>query len=440
MPSRRAASGRGKKEPIFYGRLMLAQVHAFHKTYINRKFISIFILGFASGLPLALTSSALQAWFTGANASIVAIGFLGLLGQPYVYKFLWSPLIDRYVIPILGRRRGWVAVMQVLLIITIASMALYSPGEQPWTLAILGLGVALFSATQDVALDAYRTDVLLPDERGVGAASWVGGYRIAMLISGGVGFIVADSIGWPRTYLLMALLMCIGLVTTVFSPSEANGQIAPKSLYDAVIEPFKNLWDRLPFIWICLFIILYKLGDAFALTLTTPFLLRGLHFSLTDIGLVVKGVGLLATLIGVFLGGSLMNKLGMFRALLFFGILQAISNLCFMILAMVGHNITLMTVSIFIEQLCGGLGTAAFLSFLMLLCDHRYTATQFALLSALSAVGRVFVGPFAGIMVAHIGWISFYFGTFLFALPGLLVLVIIRLKYTFSEQGLVTTQ
>ena len=419
---------------------MLAQVHTFHKTYINRKFISIFILGFASGLPLALTSSALQAWYTGANASIVTIGFLGLLGQPYVYKFLWSPLVDRFVIPILGRRRGWVALMQVLLIISIASMALFSPAKQPIILALFGLCVALFSATQDVALDAYRTDVLSSDERGVGAASWVGGYRIAMLISGGVGFILADSIGWSMTYLVMALLMCVGLITTLLSPNETNGQIAPKSLAVAIIEPFENLWQRLPLIWICLFIILYKLGDAFALTLTTPFLLRGLHFSLTEIGLVVKGVGLLATLIGVFLGGGLMNKLGMFRALMFFGILQAISNLFFMLLAIVGHNISLMTTAIFIEQLCGGLGTAAFLAFLMSLCDHRYTATQFALLSALSAVGRVFVGPFAGIMVSHMGWTLFYLGTFFFALPGLFVLLIIKVKYQFSDQGLIRAQ
>lgn len=419
---------------------MLAQVHNFHKTYINRKFISIFILGFASGLPLALTSSALQAWYTGAGESIVTIGFLGLLGQPYVYKFLWSPLVDRFVIPILGRRRGWVAAMQVLLIISIALMALFSPAKQPIILALFGLCVALFSATQDVALDAYRTDVLSSDERGVGAASWVGGYRIAMLVSGGVGFIIADSIGWPRTYLVMALLMCIGLITTLLSPNETNGHIAPKSLAIAIIEPFENLWQRLPLVWICLFIILYKLGDAFALTLTTPFLLRGLHFSLTEIGVVVKGVGLLATLIGVFLGGGLMNKLGMFRALMFFGILQAISNLFFMLLAIVGHNVGLMTTAIFIEQLCGGLGTAAFLAFLMSLCDHRYTATQFALLSALSAVGRVFVGPFAGIMVAQMGWTLFYLGTFFFALPGLVVLLVIRVKYQFSEQGLVSAQ
>jgi len=414
---------------------MLAAVYTFHKTYINRKFIAIFILGFASGLPLALTGSALQAWFTGENVSIVTIGSLALLGQPYVYKFLWSPLLDRYVMPFLGRRRGWVATMQFLLIIGIALMASFSPVEQPRTLIILGLLVALFSATQDVALDAYRTDILTEQERGIGAASWVGGYRIAMLISGGLGFIIADNIGWSRTYLLMALLMCIGLVTTLWSPNEGNEQYAPQSLSVAIIEPFVNLWHRLPLVWICLFIILYKLGDAFAMTLTTPFLLRGLHFSLTEIGIVVKGVGLLATLIGVFMGGALMNKLGMFRALMFFGILQAVSNLCFMALAIVGHNIILMTLAIFIEQFCGGLGTAAFLAYLMSLCDHRYTATQFALLSALSAVGRVYVGPFAGLFVSHFGWVLFYLGTFFFALPGLLVLWIIRDKCTVNDHS-----
>jgi len=415
---------------------MLAHVQHLHKTYCNRRLISVFLLGFASGLPLALTASALQAWYTVDNVDIVTIGFLGLLGQPYVYKFVWSPLIDRFVLPFLGRRRGWVVIMQILLVISIAAMGLFSPANYPWTLAIIGMSVALFSATQDVALDAYRTDVLPPEERGLGSASWVGGYRIAMLVSGGVSFIIADQVGWSTTYLLMALLMSASIIVTIFSPKEGNGELAPTSLYDALVKPFIDLWRRLPIVWLCAFIVLYKIGDAFALTLTTPFLIRGLHFSLTDIGIVLKGVGLIATLIGVFLGGSLMNKLGMYRALMFFGLLQAITNLCFMALAIVGHQFYLMTMSVFLEQLCGGMGTAAFLAFLMSLCNHRYTATQFALLSALSAIGRVFVGPFAGLMVAHIGWMWFYFGTFLFALPGLVILLLIRLQYQFTEDGL----
>ncbi len=412
---------------------MLAQVQHFHRTYFNRRLITIFLLGFASGLPLALTGSALQAWYTVDKVDLITIGFLGLLGQPYVYKFLWSPLLDRFVLPFLGRRRGWVFLMQLLLVAFIAIMSCFTPAQHPWTLAIFAACVALFSSTQDVALDAYRTDILPAEERGLGSASWVGGYRIAMLVSGGLSFIIADQLGWSITYLLMAGLMSLSLVVTLLSPKEDNDKLAPVSLTSAIIEPFKDLWQRLPMVWIALFIVLYKLGDAFALTLTTPFLIRGLHFSLTDIGIVMKGVGLLATLIGVFLGGGLINKLGLYKALMFFGLLQALSNLCFMLLAIIGHQFYLMTGAVFLEQFCGGMGTAAFLAFLMTLCNHRFTATQFALLSALSAVGRVFVGPFAGILVSHMGWTLFYFSTFIFALPGLVVLFLIRYALRFKS-------
>lgn len=403
---------------------------------MKRHFFTIFFLGFSSGLPLALTSSALQAWYTQDGISIISIGLLGLLQQPYTYKFFWSPLLDRFALPFFSRRRGWMLITQLLLVISIFAMSFFAPAQYPWLLAGLGFSVALFSATQDVVLDAYRTDILPPEEWGLGASNWVGGYRIAMLISGGLGFVIADQIGWANTYRVMAGLMLIGVLTTCLSPSEPNGKLIPTSLREAIVEPFKDLWQRLPLFWIAGFIILYKLGDAFALTLTTPFLLRGLHFSLTEVGLVVKSVGLAATLIGVFLGGSLLNRLGMYRSLLYFGILQALSNLCFMFLAIAGHNFTIMTLSIFIENLCAGMGTAAFLAFLMALCNHHYTATQFALLSALSAVGRVYVGSLAGILVLKLGWVMFYFSTFFFALPGLLILLLMGAKYHFSEQGL----
>lgn len=399
------------------------------KTILTPRFFYIFLLGFSSGLPLALSGSALQAWYTVSHIDIVTIGFLGLLGQPYVYKFLWSPLLDRFKLPFLGRRRGWIIATQILLVCFIALMGCFNPAKTPLTLALLGLCVAFFSATQDIVLDAYRTDILLPEERGLGAANWVGGYRIAMLVSGGIGFIVADQIGWSRTYFLMALLMGIGIVTTLFSPKEPSNTFSPLSLTQAIIQPVKDFQERLPMIWIAIFIILYKLGDAFAMTLTTPFLIRGVGFSLTEIGIVVKGVGLLATLLGVFWGGGLMNRLGMYPALLLFGFLQAVSNLSFMWLALVGHNFTLMTVSIFVEQFCAGLGTAAFLAFLMTLCNVRYTATQYALLSALAAIGRVFVGPLSGMLVAAVGWPVFFLLSFFFALPGLMVLMLIRFRY-----------
>jgi MFS transporter, PAT family, beta-lactamase induction signal transducer AmpG len=421
------------------GFVVLNILRQFTQTYLTHRYISIFLLGFSSGLPLALTGSALQAWYTVDNMNLVMIGLLGLLGQPYVYKFLWSPFLDRLSLPFLGRRRGWMIAMQLCLMLFIALMSFFTPEKHPWMLALLGLCVAFFSATQDIALDAYRTDILMPEERGVGAASWVGGYRIAMLISGGVGFVIADNIGWSRTYFLMAILMGIGVIATSMSPAESTYIVKPPSLKAAIIQPFIDFSHRLPIVWIAFFIVLYKLGDAFAMTLTTPFLIRALHFSLTDIGLVVKGVGLVATLIGVFWGGSLMNYLGLYRALLFFGILQAASNLLLMLLAIVGHNFTLMTLTIFVDQFCAGLGTSAFLAFLMTLCDQKYTATQFALLSAFAAIGRVFVGPIAGFLVTIIGWPLFFLMSFIVAIPGLLILVLMAKSYRFTADGLIPT-
>lgn len=396
------------------------------KDYVNAlrswRMISVLLMGFASGLPIALCSSTLQAWFTTAGIGVVAIGALSLVGQPYVYKFLWAPFLDRYVPPFLGRRRGWILVMQFALAIVIALMALQNPDLHPAILAGLALLTAFLSASQDIAIDAYRTDLLHPHERGLGAAMVTGGYRIAMIVSGGAALIIAAKLGWRVTYFIMSALMLLEIITTLASPELEVMAKPPSTLFKAVVEPWREFIIRPGALLILAFIVLYKLPDAFALSLGTPFLIRDLGFSLEDVGSIYKVVGIGATILGAFVGGITMIRMRMLSALLFFGIAQGASILLFVALAVVGKNYLLLVAAVFLENFCGGLATVAFVAFLMSLCDYRYTAAQFALLSALSAIGRVFVGPLAGVLVEHIGWTEFYVMSTLMALPGLFLL------------------
>ena len=383
-------------------------------------------VGFASGLPLALSGSTLQAWLTAEGVDIATIGMFSLVGLPYVCKFLWAPLLDRFVPTRLGRRRGWMFLSQIAIGILLAIMAFTTPASATQMAAVLACLLALCSATQDVAADAYRADLLPPKERGLGAALSVTGYRVAMLVSGGVALIIADRTGWTTTYLVMAGLMLSGILVSVFGPEPEHAAVAPASLEEAVLHPFREFLQRQRALWLLALIILYKLGDAFAGSLTSAFLIRGAGFDLTDVGVVYKGVGLAATILGALFGGGLLARMGLFRALLVFGILQAVTNLGFMLLAWVGKNYLVMTLVITLENLAGGMGTAAFVAFLMALCDRRYSATQFALLSALSAVGRVFVGPLAGVSVAALGWPAFFALTVVTAMPGLGLLFWLR--------------
>ena len=393
----------------------------------SRKIGLLLLLGFASGLPLALTAGTLQAWLAAENTDIVAIGWFALVGQPYTYKFLWAPLMDRYVPPFLGRRRGWLLVTQILLAAAIAFMGTLTPADSVWLLGATALTVAFLSASQDIVFDALRADWLERDERGPGAAVSVLGYRVAMLISGAGALILADQwLGWQATYWLMAALMGVGMVATWFVVEPEPKGAVPKTLDEAVVKPFAEFFTREGAVALLLLVVLYKLGDAFAGNLTTTFLLRGPGFSLTEVGAINKGFGLAATIFGALAGGALMAKMRLYRALLLFGLLQAITNLGFMLLAASGKSYALMVTVIGLENLCGGMGTAAYVALLMALCDRRFSATQYALLSALSAVGRVYVGPVAGYLVAGFGWMQFFFFSFLIALPGLAVLVWMR--------------
>ena len=379
-------------------------------------------MGFASGIPLALTGATLQAWMTIAGVDLRTIGIFTLVGIPYTLKFLWSPMMDRFVPPWLGRRRGGIVLTQVVLVLGIAAMAFCSPKNAPGVLAAIALLVAFFSASQDIVIDAYRTDVLHKEELGAGAAVFVTGYRLAMLVSGALALIMSDRIGWRTTYLLMAAVMSVGVVATLFGPEPERKAVPPKTISEAVAGPLKDFLSRRKAVLLLLLIVLYKLADAYAGSLTTAFLIRGVGFSATDVGTVNKFFGLIATIVGAVLGGALMVRLGLFRSLLAFGILQGVSNLAYMVLAWTGKSYGMLVFSVGFENFTSGMGTAAFIALLMALCNHRYTATQYALLSSLAALGRIFVAPTSGYVVEGVGWPGFFLITALTAIPGLLML------------------
>ena len=376
----------------------------------NKRVALMLPLGFASGLPLALTSGTLQAWLTVAGLDLKTIGIFTLIGLPYSLKFLWAPFIDRISLPWLGRRRGWMLVTQIAVALGLALMGLIGSSESPHWLG-------LCSASLDIVFDAYRTDLLLPAERGFGAALWVNGYRLAMLVASAGALVLAEQIGWKGTYLVLAALMGAGIVTILLSPNPPGGGAAPRTLKEAVGFPIRELFARPGIYGLLCLIILYKLGDAIAGSLQTAFFIGGLGFTAGEVG-YVKGLGIAATLIGALAGGLIMARSGLIRSLLFFGLLQAFSNLSFMFLAWIGKSYEALAASVVIENVTGGMGTAAFVALVMSLCDHRYTATQFALLSSLEALGRVFAGRPSAEAVGILGWDWFFFLSFVLALPG----------------------
>ncbi|MGV3346710.1 muropeptide MFS transporter AmpG [Enterobacteriaceae bacterium LUAb1] len=395
----------------------------------------LLLLGFSSGLPLALTSGTLQAWMTVENIDLKTIGFFSLVGQAYIFKFLWSPMMDRYTPFFLGRRRGWLLITQLSLVTGIAAMGTLTPSHDLVWLAALAVFVAFCSASQDIVFDAWKTDILPPEERGNGAAISVLGYRLAMLVSGGLALWLADRyLGWKTTYILMALMIIPGIIATLFVKEPTEAAAKPVSLEEAIVAPLRDFFSRSNAWLILALIIFYKLGDTFAASLTTTFLIRGVGFEAGEVGLINKSLGLLATIAGALFGGILMRRLSLFRALMLFGILQAVSNVAWWALAVTDKHLISMAGAVFIENLCGGMGTAAFVALLMALCNKSFSATQFALLSALSAVGRVYVGPVAGWLVGLWGWPGFYAFSVVAALPGLLLLPTCRHTLNCAQQ------
>jgi PAT family beta-lactamase induction signal transducer AmpG len=389
---------------------------------ISSRLIAVLFLGLSSGLPLGLTGSTLQAWMKTEGVDLSVIGLFSLVGMPYALKFLWAPVMDRYVPPFLGRRRGWLLVTQAALVASIVAMAFSSPREHLFVTALLALMTAFFSASHDIVNDAYRADVLEPTELGMGSSLYVTGYRVAMILSGGVALILADHLPWRAVYLIMAAAMGIGVVTTLLAPEPAVPAKTPKTLSEAVVQPFLEFFGRRGAFEIILFTVLYKLDAVLTVALTTPFMME-LGFTKTDIGTVNKGFGLAATIVGTLLGGALMSRLGLKKSLWYFGGLQAIAGLSFLALSMAGHSYPWMVTAIAAENICSGLGNAAYAAFLLSQCNRSFSATQYALLSSLMAVTRNVLSAPAGFLASAMGWNAYYVFCVFASVPAFLLLL-----------------
>jgi MFS transporter, PAT family, beta-lactamase induction signal transducer AmpG len=388
------------------------------------KMLALLVLGFSSGLPFMLTNDVLKAWLTVEGIDLTTIGMFSLVALPYSFKFLWAPLLDRYIPPLFGRRRGWIFLMQVALLITIAAMGLNDPVNALRMLSINAFLLAFFSATQDVAVDAYRTDVLDEREMGAGASVFVLGYRIALLVSGAFAFMLADRLSWPIVYIAMALLMLPGMIATWRAPEPVMLDSPPKTMYEAVVLPFRDFFQRAGVFMgaaVLLFIVLFKLPDYLGASLRAPFLVQT-GFSETEIGAILGGIGLLATIFGALFGGVVVAKVGINRSLWIFGLLQAASNLMYYFQAVIGKNNNFLVVTMVVENFCTGLVTAGFVAFLMSLCSVRFSATQYALLSSLMSASRdIVVAPFGGV-AESVGWPTYFLITLAAGIPGLLLL------------------
>ncbi len=406
---------------------------------LNKLFV-IAVLGFSSGFPLAIISTTLQAYFATYNVSLKTIGFISLLSLPYSTKFLWAPFLD-IISPFGKKRTGWILITQFLMVPLIFLLSYLSPKNinQQVLLSLIGFLIAFLSATQDISFDAYRTELFHDDLYKARATTIsVFGYRIAMLVSGGFAIYLAGKSGsWHVSFLFMASTMFLLFLFTVLFAHEPSKNIINKddnNFYGTAYKAFLNLKNNKYFYNILFFVLLYKIGDALALSLNTAFLIKTLHFSLEEVGTYSKLLGFVATICGMTLAGEIIRKLGLYRSLFVFGILQAIAHLFFMKLFYLGHNKAFMGVTMFVEFFASGMGTAAFIVFIMDLCNLKYTATQFALLSALSAVPRNFIGPVAGSLVVNIGWGQFYFLSFLASLPALYFLVNMKELFLTSEE------
>ena len=395
----------------------------------SAKMLITLAMGFSSGLPLVLIGSTLQAWMSDAGVDLGKIGLIALVGIPYNWKFLWAPIFDRYTLPFLGRRRGWMLVVQVVLALAIIAIGLGNPAVQLLPLAIVALLTAFFSATQDIVIDAYRREHLEDSELALGSTVYTYGYRIAMVIASSVALIVADVWGWKATYFLMGLCMVVGMVTTLLAPEPEVTVPPPKSLKESVWGPFREFFSRPSPWWILAFILLYKLGDSMASAITIPFYLET-GFTKTEIGVIVKGAGLMAILVGMGLGGALVLRLGIWHSLWFFGVLQGLSTAGFALLHWYGPSSALLSGVIAFENVASGMGTAAYMAYMASQSNKRFTATQFALFTSLMSNSRTLFSAPAGYIAAAMGWDWFFIFCALVAIPGLLLLG--RLKETGS--------
>ena len=392
------------------------------KVIFSRRMMVALIMGFAAGLPLLLTISLLQAWMTKEGVDLSVIGLMALVGLPYTLKFLWAPLMDRFTIPVFGRRRGWLLLCQVLLILAIIQLGQTSPHLNPWLVALAAIVVTFFSASQDVVIDAYRREDLPDEELGLGSSLYVCGYRIGMWLASGGGFILADHLSFPMVYTIMALCLVPALLTTLLTPEPATPLGTPRTLKEAVVEPFGDYFRRSGALWVLAFILLYKIGDTMASAMTTPFYLD-VGFTMTQIGTIVKTFGVGAVIAGGLVGGVLMLRLGINRSLWVFGVLQAVSTAGFAVLAQIGGSPAALTGVIAFENLTSGMGTAAYAAFMASITNKKFTATQYALLSSLMGIPRVVASAGTGFMAQSMGWSAFFIFCTLIAIPGMLLLL-----------------
>ena len=401
------------------------QSPTFKQAIFNRRMLICIFMGFSSGLPLFILYQLVPGWLRSEGVSLTEIGLFSLIGIPYVWKFVWAPLMDRYSLPVLGRRRSWMLLTQVLLLFSIAGFGFVDPIMNIWSVAYLAAAVAFFSASQDIVLDAYRRELLPEHELGLGNSIHVQAYRLSGLVPGSLAFILADHISWQSVFLIVAAFMLIGIFLSLTIKELNNTLQAPKTLRQAVVLPFRDFINRKGIksaLQILAFLFLYKLGDSMATALQTPFFID-LGFTKTEIGVVAKTASLIAMTIGLAVGGIVMIKLSINRALWLFGFVQIVSILGFAALAEIGHNTYALAFAMGFEYLGVGLGTAAFTAFIARATNPAFAATQFALFTALTALPRTFANATTGVIVEQIGWTNFYFMCTALAVPGMLMLL-----------------
>jgi PAT family beta-lactamase induction signal transducer AmpG len=379
------------------------------------------IMGFSCGLPLLLTTTLLQAWMREEGIDLSLIGIMALVGLPYTVKFLWAPVMDRFTLPYFGRRRGWLLTSQMALMCAITGLGLTDPRQHPVAVALTALLVTFLSASQDIVVDAYRREDLSDEELGLGSSLYVNGYRAGMLLASGGGLIMADHIPFGQVYAIMALCGIPGVVTTLLTPEPQVGLDPPATMKEAVVEPLRDYFSRNGAMGILAFIILYKIGDTMAASMTIPFYLD-VGFTKTEIGTVVKLLGFWATVVGSLLGGVAMLRLGIGRALWIFGVLQAASTACFTILAAIGPSVAALSLVIGFENFTSGMGTSAYAAYMASITNKRFTATQYALLTSLMGIPRVVASAPMGFMAGTMGWGPFFLACTVAAAPGLWLL------------------
>jgi PAT family beta-lactamase induction signal transducer AmpG len=389
----------------------------------QRKMLVLLLLGLSSGLPLYLTKSTLQAWATTAGVDLGTIGLASLLGLPYSVKFLWAPLLDSTRLPFLGRRRGWIVTLQLLVAVSVMAMSLHEPRRALLLLGANAFLIALFSATQDIVVDAYRIDVLADRELGLGVSLHVMGYRVGMLLTGGLALVLAERMSWQQVYLVCGLLALLPIGATL-AAREPRVIVPPSSFRTVLVEPFADFVGRVGGVRLGLvlgFIVLFKLADSLLLNMALPFLLS-VGYTKAQVGILQGALGIGSTVAGAFVGGLAMTRLGLNRALWIFGILQMASNAAYYALAVLPRDVRWLTAAVVVENVCTGLVTAAFTGFLMAMCSREYSATQFALLTSLMAFSRdILVAP-SGKIAEALGWPGYFLFTVAAGLPGLILL------------------